>query len=138
MGRASERCVLIVDDDKAILETMAAVLEDQGYAVLVAFGGEHAWMTLQLHTTPPDMVLVDLMMSRGDGWSLMDRIQKDARLVGIPVVVMSAGGFPLLSTAPGAAGYLAKPIQLQTLLDTLERALDGERGRALRPRVGSA
>jgi CheY-like chemotaxis protein len=141
MGLAAERCVLVVDDDQAILEAVASILEDQGYDVLVAFGGEHAWMTLQVHPTPPDMLLVDLMMPRGDGWSLMERLQTDARLVDIPVVVMSAGGYPLLASAPGAAGYLAKPIKLKALLETLEQAMllqPGGRSQAHRTRVGSA
>jgi CheY-like chemotaxis protein len=121
-------CVLVVDDDDAVVAAVSEVLEDDGYGVLVAFGGDEAWMMIHKHAPLPDVVLLDLKMPAGDGWSLLRRLRQDARLAEIPVVVMSGGGASSLQMVSGAAGQLCKPVQLETLLETLRRAL-GDRGR---------
>ena len=121
-------CVLVVDDDDSVIAAVSEVLEDDGYAVLVAFGGDEAWMTIHKHAPRPDVLLLDLKMPGGDGWSLLRRLQEDPTLADIPVVVMSGGDARTLQQVSGAAGHLSKPVELDTLLETLRRAL-GSRGR---------
>jgi CheY-like chemotaxis protein len=114
--------VLIVDDDTDVLETIAMVLDEYGYDPVVASGGEEAWAALEAGVRP-DVILVDLMMPRGHGWNLLARIHRERGRT-LPVVVMSAGGWPLLLTAASACGYIPKPVALDALLTTLRAAID--------------
>jgi len=121
--------VFVVDDDDSLLEAVAEVLEDDGYAVIVAFSGEQAWTMLQTHAPKPDVLLLDLLMPHGNGWSLMKRIRQEPKLLDIPVVTMSGLDASLAETVPGAAAHIAKPLEMHVLLDAMRLALS-ERGRA--------
>ena len=106
--------VLVADDDEAIRQVIAEVLRDEGYDVVCAENGAQALQ--ELHRAPhPDLVLLDLMMPVMSGWEVLEELQSDDELARIPVVVMSAMG------APGVSGHLAKPIDLDRLLDTVNR-----------------
>jgi CheY-like chemotaxis protein len=106
--------VLVVDDDQAIREVIAEVLRDEGYEVVCAENGVQAMR--ELHKNPrPDVVLLDLMMPVMSGWEVLEQVQQDSALAGIPVVVVSA------MNAPGAREHLCKPIDLDHLLATVER-----------------
>jgi len=111
---ARRRSVLVVDDDDAIREVMAEVLRDEGYDVACAGNGEEALAELR-KPSPPDLVLLDLMMPVMSGWEVLEHIQLNPELAGIPVVVVSAMG------APGVHEQLAKPIDLSSLLATVGR-----------------
>jgi two-component system, NtrC family, response regulator AtoC len=113
--------VLVVDDDEAVCVALRDVLHEAGYKVATARNGEQALVLLSAVT--PDIFLVDLMMPVMDGWGLVAQLRADARLRSIPVVVMTAGGTSALARAPVAAGYLAKPLKLDQLLQTLARSL---------------
>jgi CheY-like chemotaxis protein len=113
--------VLVVDDDDAVCNALRGVLHEAGYTVATARNGEAALVLLNAVT--PDILVVDLMMPVMDGWGLVARLRADPRLRAIPVVVMTAGGTSVLARAPVAAGYLAKPLKLVQLLQTLERSL---------------
>ena len=106
--------VLVVDDDDAIREIIAEVLRDEGYLVVCAANGEQALVELN-KGHHPDLVLLDLMMPVMSGWELLEHIQEAHELSRIPVVVVSA------MNAPGVREHLAKPIDLNRLLDTVGR-----------------
>jgi putative two-component system response regulator len=120
---ATKRCVLVIDDDDATLAAIAEILEDDGYTVIVASGGQQAWFALQSAAPQPDILLLDLMMPRGTGWGLLERMRGDPRASQIPVVVMSACGVAYLESAPTAAGHLEKPLTRDTLLAKMRSAL---------------
>jgi len=107
--------VLVVDDDEAIRESLRDALSDAGYDVAVAADGRQA---LGMLTPRPALLLVDLMMPELDGWELMDELARTAPLADIPVCVLSA----IASHAPPqAAAVLQKPVDLEMLLETVER-----------------
>ena len=107
--------VLVIDDDDAIRESLRDVLADAGYEVAVAADGRQA---LGLMSPRPALLLVDLMMPELDGWALMDELARTAPLADIPVCVLSA----IASHAPPqAAAVLQKPVDLEMLLETVER-----------------
>jgi CheY-like chemotaxis protein len=110
-GRAN---VLVVDDDEAIRDVVAEVLREEGYDVVCAQNGLQALRELEGngHT---DLVLLDLMMPVMSGWEVLEEMQGNDRLSRIPVVVVSA------MSAPGVSEHLAKPIDLDRLLDTVGR-----------------
>jgi CheY-like chemotaxis protein len=106
--------VLVVDDDEAIRDVVAEVLRDEGYSVVCAENGAQALREIE-GDHHPDLVLLDLMMPVMSGWEVLEQLQANQELARIPVVVVSA------MSAPGAREHLAKPIDLDRLLDTVGR-----------------
>ncbi len=116
------KCVLIVDDDDDIRETITIVLEDEGYSVASAANGEEALAYLRAGTTSlPQLILLDLMMPVMDGIEFRAEQQKDPRLAAIPVVVITASGNATArAKTMRANAMIQKPIALDTLLATIE------------------
>jgi CheY-like chemotaxis protein len=113
--------VLIVEDDGAIRDALAEILQDEGYRVAGASNGAEAMAYLR-HAPRPCLILLDLMMPVMDGWQFRAVQQRDPGLAPIPTVVLSAdGNVAEKARAIDAADYLKKPVQLQTLLSTVER-----------------
>lgn len=109
-------CILVVDDEADIRDTIAELLADEGYAVEEASDGAEA--LAKAKGCHPAMVLLDLMMPGMNGWEFRARQRDDPDLAGIPVIVVSA-----LGRVPGvdAAGYLQKPFELDDLLSVVRR-----------------
>jgi two-component system, OmpR family, response regulator CpxR len=106
--------VLVVDDDEAIREIIAEVLRDEGYDVVCAENGAVALRELR-GPTPPELVLLDLMMPVMSGWEVLEQLQSSGELGRIPVVVISA------MAAPGVSEQLTKPVDLDELLAVVDR-----------------
>lgn len=112
------RSILIVEDDNDIRESLAQVLELEGYNVSTAANGKEA---LELLTTikRPCLILLDLMMPVMSGWEFLNAQRDDMMLATIPVVVVSAAGEKAKSTP--ASGFIKKPIDLPVLLSMIEQ-----------------
>ena len=108
--------IVVVEDDEGIRETMAALLEDEGFSVVQA---ENGLMGLEaLHLRPDTaLVLLDLWMPVMNGWQMLAAMRHDDALAKVPVVVISAAGD--LTPPEGAAAFLRKPIRLETLLENV-------------------
>jgi len=112
--------ILIVEDDLAIRQTVADVLEGEGFEVTCAANGAEALRCLGDGGSPPGVILLDLMMPVMDGWSFRSAQRSDPRISGIPVVVVSADAEgTLASLAPEA--FLPKPYDLARLLAVVGR-----------------
>jgi CheY-like chemotaxis protein len=113
--------VLVVEDDRDVRESLVAVLEDAGYEVLSAGDGRAALELLR--TAPlPSIILLDLMMPVMDGFEFRAEQKRDPRLAGVPVVVFTAGWYPVeLGGRLQADGYLTKPIRVEALLELVSR-----------------
>jgi len=111
----------VVDDDRAVRESLADVLRDEGYDVETAANGRVALTHLEAGLAP-DVVLLDLMMPVMDGWSLLARLRQTPTLARIPVLVITAAG-PLVIEPIGKLthGHLTKPLDVERLLNALER-----------------
>jgi two-component system alkaline phosphatase synthesis response regulator PhoP len=79
--------VLLVDDDPDILETMKAVLESRPYRLATARDGQQCLARVQ--EEPPDLILLDMLMPRMDGFAVIKELHSDPRYAGIPVVVLT-------------------------------------------------
>jgi DNA-binding response OmpR family regulator len=109
------RRVLVVDDDARTRSAVARLLTEEGYDATVAADGEEA--SGLLASWHPDLVLTDLNMPRLDGRGLLQRVK--ALMPGTPVIVLSArsGADGRASVeGMGAAGFFAKPVQVDELL----------------------
>ena len=112
MKALSDRRVLVVDDLRANVQLLAKVLQGE-YQVSVAFDGESALRSIA--ESPPDLVLLDIMMPGLDGYEVLRRLRADPATYELPVMFLSAledaankaKGFEL-----GANDYLGKPFEL--------------------------
>ncbi len=120
--------ILIVDDERSIVEVLSIVFEDNGYRVLRAGNGREA--LARLAQAPVDVVLSDLMMPQMDGSELCRQLQAAVAWQAIPVILMSA--VAALATHAGCryAAVLPKPFDLDTLLTTVARVLGAAGGGA--------
>jgi CheY-like chemotaxis protein len=108
---------MIVDDDRDIRETLAEVLEDEGFLVVTAANGAEA-LDLLASAPLPNVILLDLMMPVMDGFEFRVAQKMAAELAPIPVVIITAGGAP-----PGGAleptAVVRKPLNVPRLLDAI-------------------
>jgi CheY-like chemotaxis protein len=116
------RPLLVVDDDADLREALQDVLRDAGYEVLTAANGRQALDVLARTSVPPRLVLLDMMMPVLDGAGFLRELHTQPGGREIPVVVFSASaGAREESEALGAQAYLRKPVDVQTLLETVEK-----------------
>jgi CheY-like chemotaxis protein len=126
----SSNQVLIVDDDTAILEMIAELLSYEGHRVVTYSEGREA--VAFARTTPPALILLDLMMPEMSGWQVISALRSSPQTRTIPIVLLSARR-DLADAARElkVAAYLEKPFDLEELLDivrnyvTLGRAHNG-------------
>ena len=120
---ADKRAVLVVDDDDAVRELVATILEEEGYAVRTAASGREALSVARQER--PAVVLMDVAMPELDGLSACRRLRADERLAALPVVLMSSqpvAGDELRRCR--ADTFLTKPFDITRLIDEVERHLD--------------
>jgi two-component system, chemotaxis family, chemotaxis protein CheY len=116
--------VLIVDDDQDVRDALSEMLEIEGYQVHTARDGVDALD--KLNANPEiDLVILDLMMPRMNGLELIERVEKDARISKIPVLVVTASS-GYVKKSP-ARRVLTKPVDVELLLAEV-RALVGPQG----------
>jgi CheY-like chemotaxis protein len=117
-----ERTVLIVEDDADIRGAIAEVLTDGNYRALEASNGADALDELRAAAPHPCVILLDVMMPVMDGKEFRNMQRDDEALREIPVVVLSAhDDATVLAEQMEAAGFLRKPVDLVTLLQTVEQ-----------------
>ena len=120
MGQAG-KSVLVVDDNSDLREALTYVLEAEGYTVTAASDGQEALTSLRGERLPR-VILLDLSMPNMDGSGFRQRQLEDPRLARIPVVVCSGErGARDAALRLGANGYIAKPMDVDTVLQTIER-----------------
>jgi DNA-binding response OmpR family regulator len=110
--------ILVVDDDQVIQQLLKVNLELEGYAVDVAEDGEEA---LELFDERrPNLVLLDIMMPRLDGWEVCRRLKEGEDSADVPIVLLSARAQEAdvqRGTEMGVAAYVTKPFDPIQLLD---------------------
>jgi CheY-like chemotaxis protein len=118
--------ILVVDDEPVILLALVDLLEDAGYEARVASNGREA--LLRMAETPPDLVLMDIMMPSVDGREVVRRMRDDPRLRSVPVILMSAAITPDMAELNVA--FLPKPFDVDDVLDLLAQRLGNRRHEA--------
>lgn len=122
--------ILIVEDSPDIRGNLHRILALEGYEVLEAGDGEAGWQLLREKGDAIHLVLLDRMMPRLDGMSLLARIRADDHLRRIPVVLQTAATSPediATGIAAGAYYYLTKPYKHDVLLAIVRAALADHR-----------
>ncbi len=120
--------ILIVDDEPGIRESLAGILEDEGYATLAAPSGEQALELLR--NEPVEGILLDVWMPGMDGLSVLEAIQVQCAAT-CPAVIMISGHASIESavraTKLGAFDFLEKPLTIERVLVVLKNALEQRR-----------
>ncbi|MFZ6004132.1 MAG: response regulator [Actinomycetota bacterium] len=121
--------VLIVDDEPDILLFVRVNMEMDGLDVITAADGEEALAIV--HEQHPDVVVLDVMMPKIDGWEVLEQLKADDDLLvrTIPVVMLTALGSDtdqVRGGIEGAVQYLPKPVTPDALLRAVHAALDGD------------
>ncbi len=117
--------VLVVDDEVHIVELLTELLTDESYRVVTARDGREALERLAAERL--DLVLSDIMMPHLDGVGLCRQMQADPAYQTIPFIFMSAVSRALLADGCRYAAFVAKPFDLEQMLDTVARVLGGPR-----------
>jgi CheY-like chemotaxis protein len=121
MVTGSRKSVLVIEDDAATRDAVSIALEDEGYSVTGVANGQEALQHLR-RAAPPNLILLDLMMPIMNGWEFRKQQAQDPALRSIPVVVVSADrSDPQKTAALGARDYLIKPVDLEQLLEAVQR-----------------
>ncbi|MGE5237994.1 MAG: sigma-54-dependent transcriptional regulator [Chloroflexota bacterium] len=118
--------VLVVDDEEGIRESLSAILDDEGYAVLTASSGEQALTVVKQEV--PDLVLLDVWLPEMDGIETLVRLKELHR--DVPVVMISGHGnieVAVKAIKSGAYDFLEKPLSLEKVLIVATRALERKR-----------
>jgi excisionase family DNA binding protein len=116
--------VLIVDDDARVREFVRVNLEIEGYEVREAGSAEEGLAAID--EEPPDLILLDVMMPKVDGWEMLQRLQERHGVGSIPVIMFSgkvdeetAGE----ATTRGAQGFIGKPFDPRALIESTRQLL---------------
>lgn len=114
--------ILVVEDDRDIREALVMWLEIQRYEVAQAADGLDALAALQ--TQPlPDLILLDMLMPRMNGWELVDAIRKDpsSTIAKIPIIAVTATSEKVQRSPGDLQGVIRKPFELEEVDQVLRR-----------------
>lgn len=125
----SAKYVLIVDDDPDLVETVSMILESKGYEVGKAYDGVEGEEAIKKRR--PDVVVLDVMMPRKNGYQLCKELKANQATKSIPVVLLTAVGEAVPTTtyshaegmAVEAEDFIPKPVDAATLVEAVERLL---------------
>jgi DNA-binding response OmpR family regulator len=117
--------ILIVDDERDIVQALTIRLKGAGYDVVSAFDGAQG--VFVAHKETPDIILLDIRMPAGNGFSVLERLKRSSHTNNIPVIFLT--GSPEKNAEEkalelGARFYIKKPYDSEELLDAIKRALE--------------
>jgi two-component system response regulator VicR len=117
-GEQKLRRVVVIEDDPAMIQLIALILENHGFEVISATGGPEGLEAIAREK--PDLVLLDLMMPGMSGWDVYQQMKADEYMETVPVIVVTAK----------VQDYITKPFGPAELLNSIARVLDDENLRA--------
>jgi DNA-binding response OmpR family regulator len=117
-----KRLVLVVDDEEGIRELLREGLETRGFKIAMAADGVEAFeKSVELK---PDLILLDVMMPRMDGWATLKKLRDEEKTKRIPVIMLTAKGETdalLRAERERVVDYFIKPINMEELLAFVRR-----------------
>ncbi len=118
-GSAAGRKILIVDDDPTVHDVLRVTLSKEGYRLLHAYDGTEALELVRTHR--PDVITLDVMMPRVDGWSVLSELKSDLELAPIPVIMLTIVDERTMGYSLGASEYMTKPVDRTRLVELVRR-----------------
>ena len=111
--------LLIIDDDTNLVEAIELYLSGAGYDIVTAANGVQGMQ--QMYSQRPDMIILDVMMPKMDGWEACRRIRE---ISDVPIIMLTARGQEsdrVMGLKLGADDYVAKPIQINIVLGAIKK-----------------
>ena len=120
----AKRRILIVDDEKDLVDTLTFRLEANNYEVIAAYDGQEGLD--KARKEKPDLIILDLMLPKMDGYKVCAMLKRDQRYMKIPIVMFTARAQESdekLGKEVGVDAYITKPFEPQVLLGKMEELL---------------
>jgi DNA-binding response OmpR family regulator len=114
--------VLIAEDEPNIVESLTFLLRRAGYDVASVLDGEEA--LVQLRTRPPDLMILDLMLPRRNGFEVLKAVKANPALRSLPVLILTAKGQPQdrkRAEEIGVGAFMTKPFSNREIMDEVRR-----------------
>ena len=122
----SEKKILVVDDEPYILRTLTFVLKKEGYEVSSATNGEEAMASVR--ESPPDLMFLDIMMPKKNGYEVCQEIKGDPNLSDIHIIMLTAKGQDAdreKGLSVGAEEFMTKPFSPMQVVGRVRELLGG-------------
>jgi two-component system, OmpR family, alkaline phosphatase synthesis response regulator PhoP len=123
-SRAMANRILIADDEQNIVISLEYLMRREGFEVSVAQDGDEA--IAKIHAEQPDLVLLDIMMPKMNGFEVCQEIRSDPKLKGVRILMLTAKGRETeiaKGLALGADGYMTKPFSTKELVERIRALL---------------
>jgi signal transduction histidine kinase len=118
--------ILVVEDDRNLMESIRDILEIQDYRVLTATNGQDALEVLHSLPTPPDLIVSDIMMPSMNGYEFFEAVRNESRWLAIPFIFLTAKADTSdvrAGKSMGADEYVTKPFDTEDLLIAVDAKL---------------
>jgi DNA-binding response OmpR family regulator len=125
---APKKKILIIDDERDIVKALTIRLQSGGYKTVVAFDGAQG--VFMAHKEKPNLILLDIRMPAGDGFSVAEKLKESGRTNRIPIIFVTGSpemGAEARARELGARYFIKKPYDAEELLDAIKRALEVKR-----------
>ena len=120
---ASDKTILLIEDDREISSTIFGVLENAGYEVVAAVNGVEGQKLAE--SKNPDLVITDMMMPRMGGFPVLEYLKQLPKPPKVIMITANEGGrHKAYAEMLGVDDYLRKPFAMDVLLDSVARALE--------------
>jgi signal transduction histidine kinase/DNA-binding response OmpR family regulator len=123
-GNLNQRAlVMVVDDDPNSRQLLASIVRREAYGVVEATDGETALALAREHR--PDIITLDVLMPRLDGWAVLAALKSDAELRDIPVIIVTVLADRGIALSLGAAEFVTKPVDRARLATVIRQNVQG-------------
>ncbi len=123
-GQESKKKILVIDDDARVGADAKAILESAGYAVTLVNDGEVALEMLHHKDEIPNLILLDIIMPKIDGYTIVKKIKHHVKTRHIPIIIFSErDGMKELFAVEGITDYLVKPVDKEELLGLVKKRI---------------
>jgi len=120
----AKRKILVIDDEIELVKAIQIRLEHAGFEVLVAYDGQEGLNRAQKEK--PDLIILDLMLPKMEGYKVCGLLKVDARYNKIPIILLTARAQPAdqkLGLELGADAYITKPFQHEVVITKIKELL---------------
>jgi len=119
---AEQKTILVVDDDRELIDALRSMLERQGYRVIQAHDGHQAKQAV--YNQRPDLMILDMMMPRMGGYPVLEHFKDKSDAPPIIMVTANEGSrHKVYAEYLGVIDYIRKPFAMERLLETVQKAL---------------
>ena len=118
-----KKTILVVDDEKDIVDLLSYNLNKEGFTVISARNGREALLRVK---QKPDLIILDVMMPEMDGLQVIQELKKEKNMAAIPVILLTAKGSEtdeIVGLEVGADDYIVKPVKIGKIVARVHAAL---------------